>query len=324
MALVSARSVSVEAHARLHVCLIDMNGSLGRADGSVGIILSRPVVRVSAKRVESTSIDEPLAPFAERFFEAVGRRERVELRLEESFEAHVGLGSTTQLALSVARSLSELMGFNHSIRELATIMGRGGTSGIGVAGFEGGGSLIVDIGHRFGPGGKTSFAPSDHYRGVEPAKPLVKILLPTEWRFVVAIPKHGRRIYGEHERALFEAYTPIPEHEVAQLSRIVLVKLLPAAVEGDIEEFGEAVNMIQRVGFKRRELESQPENVKAMLDEGLRLGAVGAGMSSFGPAVYFLTKGERSAQSVAEGLASECEKIYVAQPWSGGATVSFS
>lgn len=316
---VLAKSVVVEAHARLHVCLIDMNGSIGRVDGSVGIILSAPTIRVSAKPAASPHIDEELAPFAQRFFGATGKTLDVELRLEQSFERHVGLGSTTQLALSVAKCLAELSGQNLSVRELAKIMGRGGTSGIGVAGFEGGGSLVVDGGHRFGSGGKPGFAPSDHTRGVEPAEPTVKLLLPPRWRFVVAIPRGGRKIHGEEERVFFEANTPIPEHEVAQLARVVLVKLLPAAVEGEIEAFGEAISMIQKLGFKRREVESQPPAIRAAMEEGLRLGAAGAGMSSFGPAIYFVVENQKQAQRIAEGLGPLSEKTYIASPWAGGA-----
>jgi len=314
--------VSVEAHARLHVCLIDMNGSIGRVDGSVGVVLSEPTLKVTARRSNETRIDDELVPFAQSFFRAIGEDLKVELKLDSSFETHVGLGSTTQLALSVAKCLSELMGRKHGVRDLAAIMGRGGTSGIGVAGFEGGGSLIVDGGHRFGQKWKTGFVPSDYSENTMPAQPIVKLLLPRHWRFVVAIPKIGRKIYGELEKELFRKFTPIPEAEVGYTARIVLMKLLPAAVEGDIDEFGDAINTLQRVGFKKLELASQPQAVREVMEEGLRQGAAGAGMSSFGPAVYFLVEGEKDAKRLSEALHSVSEKIYVAAPWSGGATFS--
>jgi beta-ribofuranosylaminobenzene 5'-phosphate synthase len=314
-------SVGVEAHARLHVCLIDLNGSIGRVDGSVGIILSQPVVRVVARKASRDVINEELLPFAKKFFQTVPRTLSVELELDECFERHVGLGSTTQLALSVARSLSELMGLGYSVRELARIMGRGGTSGIGVAGFEGGGSLIVDGGHRFGPNGKTGFTSSDYSEGFEAAKPIVKMCLPTDWRFVVVVPRGGKKVYGEVEKSVFERVSPLPAEEVGLVSRVVLLKLLPAAVEGNLEEFGEAINMLQQTGFKKRELESQSQSVLEAISEGLRLGAAGAGMSSFGPAVYFLVKGDREANRLAEGIDHVAYKKYICSPWGGGASL---
>ena len=311
----------VEAHARLHVCLIDLNGSIGRVDGSVGIILSQPVVRVVARKANRDVINEELLPFAKKFFQVVPKTLGVELSVDECFERHVGLGSTTQLALSVARSLSGLMGLEYPVRELARIMGRGGTSGIGVAGFEGGGSLIVDGGHRFGSDGKKGFTSSDYSEGISAAKPIVKMCLPTDWRFVVVVPKGGKKIYGEDEKSAFERVSPLPAEEVGLVSRIVLLKLLPAAVEGNIEEFGEAINMLQRTGFKKRELEFQSQSVMEAISEGLRLGAVGAGMSSFGPAVYFLVRGDREANRLVEGMEHTVYRKYICSPWSGGASL---
>ncbi|MEZ5334482.1 MAG: hypothetical protein R2741_04185 [Methanolobus sp.] len=45
-------------------------------------------------------------------------------------------------------AVNELYNLGKSVRELAIAVGRGGTSGIGVASFEMGG-FIVDGGHRF-------------------------------------------------------------------------------------------------------------------------------------------------------------------------------
>ncbi len=314
-------SVSVTAHARLHICLIDMNGSIGRVDGSVGVVLSKPTLRVTAKSASKLNVDKELLPYAQRFFTWTRSTVNVDLKLEECFERHVGLGSTTQLALSVAKSLSVVMGRNHSARQLAAIMGRGGTSGIGVAGFEGGGSLVVDGGHVFGRNGKTLFMPSDYSDAAMPAQPVFKLDLPSDWRFVVVVPRGGKRIYGHTERRLFEEFTPIPDVEVGSVARIILMRLLPAAVERDLDGFGQAIDMLQAVGFKKLELASQPPVVRQTMEEGRRLGAAGAGMSSFGPAVYFLVKGDTRAQALAENLTWLSEKTYVCSPWSGGASV---
>jgi beta-ribofuranosylaminobenzene 5'-phosphate synthase len=75
------------------------------------------------------------------------------------------------------------------------------------------------------------------------------------------------------------------------------MEMLPAVVEHDIESFGRSINHIQTVGFKRRELELQP--FCAQLAQFMREnGAVGAGMSSFGPVVYGITDVTRLEQAV--------------------------
>jgi beta-ribofuranosylaminobenzene 5'-phosphate synthase len=67
------------------------------------------------------------------------------------------------------------------------------------------------------------------------------------------------------------------------------MEMLPAVVEQDIESFGHSIDRVQTLGFKRRELELQP--FCAGLVQFMREnGALGAGMSSFGPAVYGITE----------------------------------
>jgi len=79
--------------------------------------------------------------------------------------------------------------------------------------------------------------------------------------------------------------------------------------------------MLQHTGFKKRELEFQSQSVMEAISEGLRLGAVGAGMSSFGPAVYFLVRGDREANRLVEGMEHTVYRKYICSPWSGGASL---
>lgn len=312
-------SVDIESHARIHVCLIDMNGSMGRVDGGVGIGLSNPTLKVSAKLSETIETDWVLKPFVKRFFNEFGRF-GVSIKTKRVFKRHVGLGSTTQLALSVCKALAELKGLDLSAQELARVMGRGGTSGIGVSAFEGGGSLIVDGGHRFGGFGKKAFAPSDSAI-TSVAKPVVKLNLPSNWRFVIALPKKEKKAYGKLEAALFKNFCPIPEKDVESLSRIILVKMLPSAVEGDVDGFGEAINLVQKIGFKKFEISWQGKAVEELMQLGLKYGAAGAGMSSFGPAVYFLVSGDREAYSLKQRIGETSKETFIAKPYDRGAKI---
>ena len=50
---------------------------------------------------------------------------------------------------------------------------------------------------------------------------------------------------------MFQEYCPIPLVEVEKLTHILLMMMMPAVVEGDLDDFGQAVNLIQGVGFKK-------------------------------------------------------------------------
>lgn len=300
--------VKVETPSRLHFTLIDLNGSLGRVDGGVGAALENPGWTVEVEpstrglQVEAcpeTSREE-VEQLAFKLAEAKGLKLNFKIRVSGGIPRHVGLGSGTQLSLGVAYALAKASNLNLTPRSLAKIMGRGGTSGIGVAAFEAGG-IIVDGGHSFGPGGeKQSFLPS-HYSQASPPPILARYQPPPEWFWVVAVP-HGRGAHGLQEAQIFQRKCPIPQSEVEKVSRIILLKLMPALTEANISEVGEALNLLQNVGFKKFEVELAGSLSKRLMAFMLEHGAYGAGLSSFGPAVYGLTQSLKRAEELEASL----------------------
>ncbi|MGP3666816.1 MAG: beta-ribofuranosylaminobenzene 5'-phosphate synthase [Candidatus Bathyarchaeota archaeon] len=295
--------VVVKTPSRLHFTLIDLNGEVGRVDGGIGVALNHPGVKVEATRTSCTGVKvegfrRNLAlKFVETFLSHYKLKPSVNIKIVKDIPEHVGLGSGTQLALAIAKCLAEVYGIVADARRFAEIMGRGGTSGIGVAAFEGGG-FIVDGGHSFGKGKqKKSFLPS-HFSRASPAPLLVRYSLPEDWFFVICIPKVNRRVFGLHEFKIFRRYCPIPSEEVCKLTRIILMKILPSIVERKIEDLGSALTEIQSIGFKKIEVQLQHKVVKDLIKWMLENGACGAGLSSFGPAVYGLVKGKKKAEKL--------------------------
>ncbi|ODS42679.1 MAG: hypothetical protein MSIBF_05095, partial [Candidatus Altiarchaeales archaeon IMC4] len=238
---------------------------------------------------------------------------------------HSGLGSTTQLSLSAAAAVAKFGGIDASVHELARIIGRGGTSGIGVKAFESGG-FILDGGHSFGRGQeKESFLPSS-VSNARPAPILARYDFP--WWFVCAIPQ-SETVHGTTEVNLFQKYCPIPECEVEKLSRLVLMKILPAVVENDIKAFGEGVTRMQETGFKKIEV-GLNKTAGQLIEEFLKAGAYGAGMSSFGPAVFGIAEDERHALELKEKVGGYLSKkrihhdLFVTKADNKGARIKIS
>ncbi|MFQ6042447.1 MAG: beta-ribofuranosylaminobenzene 5'-phosphate synthase family protein [Candidatus Poribacteria bacterium] len=206
------------------------------------------------------------------------------IEIAQSIPSHTGLGSGTQLSLGIASAISALYGLNLNIEEIALLVGRGGTSGIGVAAFRYGG-FIVDGGHRF-PAQKSSFLPSSASFNVAPPPVLFRRDFP-DWPILIVIP-HCRHISGAEEVGLFTNLCPMPETTAQQLSHLILMKLLPAVVENDLTSFGEAINRIQEIGWKRIEVDAQGAIIQKTMDFLWNNGALGVGLSSWGPALYAL------------------------------------
>ncbi|NPE31628.1 beta-ribofuranosylaminobenzene 5'-phosphate synthase, partial [Methanococcoides sp. SA1] len=152
--------IKIRSPSRLHLSLIDLNAEIGRIDGGIGITLDHPNIVLSAEKADGVEVTGN-SSFAGRMVEAakavLPEGKGVIIHVEEDMPAHVGLGSGTQSALSAAAAVNELYDLGLTVRELAIAVGRGGTSGIGVASFENGG-FLVDVGHKFSE--KGSFSPS--------------------------------------------------------------------------------------------------------------------------------------------------------------------
>ncbi|MFQ5892215.1 MAG: beta-ribofuranosylaminobenzene 5'-phosphate synthase family protein, partial [Candidatus Methanofastidiosia archaeon] len=213
-----------------------------------------------------------------------------ELEILEKIPSHVGLGSETQLRLGISAGLFELFEEPYSVRELAQLARRGGTSGIGVASFEGGG-FILDGGHYFGKGReKESYLPSRASK-TKPAPVLSRMNFP-DWDVILGILKAKKGLSGKEEIDFFIKNCPIPEKDVERLSRIILMKLLPSVILKDLREFSEAVEMIKGVGFKKLEILNQGEVVRELISDWGKIG-YGVSMSSFGPTVFGFSEDER-------------------------------
>jgi beta-ribofuranosylaminobenzene 5'-phosphate synthase len=314
----------------MHITLIDENGELSRVDGGIGVSLEKPQVVMEGKlegELEVEGVQKDLViSLAKRFLDHYKIEEGAYLKVYESIPEHVGLGSKTQLSLATATILSKFHGVKANTRELAHIMGRGGTSGIGIAAFEDGG-FILDGGHSFGPDKeKQEFLPSRASKA-KPAPILAKYNLPDEWYWVVTIPNVQRGASGEAEVNIFQKSCPIPSEDVEKLCRIIFMMTLPAIVERDIEVFGQSLTKMISLGFKKIEVELQRPIIKNLLNILLENGAEGVGMSSFGPTTFAITEGKKQAENLmktASGLLTEKEisgKFFITPTRNKGALI---
>jgi len=143
--------IQITTPSRLHITLIDLNASLGRVDGGVGLTLDDPSMKLLARETNEgvfvTGSRDPgrIRSAAEAL---IPEGKGIHLTIKEAYPDHVGLGSGTQGALAAGWAVNVMYELGLGVREVAALVGRGGTSGIGVESFEHGG-FIVDGGHRF-------------------------------------------------------------------------------------------------------------------------------------------------------------------------------
>ena len=285
--------VIVKTPARLHLGLIDMNGDLGRMFGGLGVGIDHPNVTLEAQNSPNFVIKgqevELAKCIAQKFFSTYHLQPKANINVVEAIPPHIGLGSGTQLSIALAVALAKLFDVKASVPELAVAMGRANRTTVGTTIFQVGG-FVVDGGKNQ----KTQNFPPLIYR--QP--------FPTEWRFVVAVPNAKEGLSNSEENHAFQKLTKMPSGDVGQICRLIMLKLLPALAEYDIEAFGDALTKIQVLTgnhFAQAQGGTYSSPAAAECIEFMKKsGAHGVGQSSWGPALYGVVKKEQAKQTLAQ------------------------
>ena len=318
---VLAEAVWVDTGSRLHFGFYSTTGDAGLFAG-MGVAVDVPSFRAEVRAHEGVSVSGPGADRLTGLVEEVVRALGVpgaKVRASSVIPAHVGLGSTTQMKLGMAKALSDLYGLDMTVRELAFILGRGEFSGIGTIAFELGG-FIIDTGRRTG----RISGPDDLPR------PLLRLDVPVSWRFLLLIREGARGLSEEEERDLLLELEPMPEHAASRICYLVMRRLLPAIIWDDVLSFGRALTEIQElVGeyFAPYQggifMDEAADELKALL---LSEGAHGVGQSSWGPTLYAITTADEceALKKAVERFLEEAGlryQILIARPRNRGARI---
>ncbi len=311
-------SVDVRAQARLHFGFLDLSGEKGRRFGGMGVAIARPRLVMKMERAKSLGVEgeqaERIEILAARFFDAVDLRPEARIKVVEAIPEHVGLGSGTQLALAVASGLNRLHGLDLSPEELCALTNRARRSGVGYHLFHRGG-FVIEGGH----------AVEDHRLGETPPL-LLRHEFPEDWRIVVAVAKPSETISGETEEAAFARLSQPSEQLADQMAGIVLIRLLPALVERDLDTFGAALTEAQElVGTCFAAVQNGLFHADAapIITRLKEAGARGVGQSSWGPAVYAFCASEEEERRLLDVARGACPdgSVFAARASNRGAAI---
>ena len=227
--------VSITSPARLHLGFFDLNGSLGRKFGSLGIALAQPVTQLVMHKSHALNIEGPEFERVAHIFNNLTTAlnclptHNAHILMRQVIPAHAGLGSGTQLALAVGMAYSHLYHLNLSPNQIAQYTSRGARSGIGIGTFLHGG-VVVDAGR----GTNTLIPPI-----------IARAEFPEQWRIILILEASHQGVHGEEELVAFKTLAPVSSQISEKLCRHVLMQALPALAEQDIVSFGQAVAELQ-------------------------------------------------------------------------------
>ncbi|KXA90052.1 GHMP kinase [candidate division MSBL1 archaeon SCGC-AAA259B11] len=289
------REVTVRAPAHLHAGNFDLAGDLGRLYGTVGFAIEDPSLEIVVREDEGISAeDEDARRFAERFVEKhdIGG---VEIEVKSPLPKYVGIGHHTTLALSIGKALSRLYGLSLSLEDIARVMRRGLITALGLYACKAGGFIV-----------EGGFKPEKMEEMVPPL--LFRRKIPEDWCFVVAIPEKSRgRLTDlrEEEDEILKNLRSMSEDLSAELSRLVLVGMMPSIIEEDVEGFGDSLTAFNsKLGSVWSDYQEGTYCNDVVRDgiETMRNRSYCGCQSSWGPTFYGLVDSKRDAADLTEQM----------------------
>jgi beta-ribofuranosylaminobenzene 5'-phosphate synthase len=293
-------SLACSVPSRIHITLYDMNGELGRIDGGLGFSINDPsfdftITHSDTIKVLGNASDDELKGAIIKCIQRVRAAYATDLAVTVTVDkippSHSGFGSKTAVLLSIGQAYLQLHGQTADYRDLAALLGRGGTSGAGINLIDKGG-LVLDGGHSTDE--KQLFAPSSASSKTSPAPVLAHFKMP-DWDVLVIQPKSGK-VFGSQEVEFFKSICPTPSEDVSRLARIILSQILPSVVEARLDVFSHGINSIQTTFWKSQEIKLHGTEMLQLMQHIRNLGASAVGMSSFGPTLYALGNNLASVQ----------------------------
>ena len=289
--------VYVEAPARLHLGFLDLEGGLGRRFGSVGLALDGIATKIIARSSNQLKITgDPsgrVQKYVEKFVTYKGLSSCFEIEVVEQILDHSGLGSGTQLAIAVGTAISRLFELDCSSSEIAVLSNRGARSGIGIGAFDFGG-FLVDAGRN-----------SD-----SKVPPIISRLeFPSNWRAILTLDKGQRGLHGQDEDASFATLPNFSSQTAEQLCRLVLMQILPAVREQNIDLFNLGIYKLQKcIGEYFASAQGGRYTSSAVAEANYfleSLGIKGVGQSSWGPTGFAFVDSETNAHLMLRKLQSK-------------------
>ncbi len=297
------RVLTLHAPGRLHLGFLDPAASLGRRFGSLGLVIDgfETVLELSASATDRVSAATPAAQaeverasaHLHRLRDRSGRHAPLHLRLLQVLPAHAGFGSGTQLALAVGRAFAQWHALIVPTATLATWLGRGLRSGVGIAGFDQGGLLLDG-----GPGADGT-----------PAPLLSRIALPEAWRIVVVCDTGHRGLSGDQEREAIATLPSLPRAHAADLCHQVLMRVLPGAASAEFAPFAAGISHVQRVlgahfapaqGGNAYTSAAVGTLVRWMCEASRPDQGAATGQSSWGPTGFAIVPSQAQAEALVE------------------------
>ncbi len=223
------KTIQIITPARLHFGFLELSNSCSYKFGGIGLSINKFHTKIIVKKNTRMKFNGKISNKASFFLTKFCKRKKIKpgfsLNIEKSSPQHIGLGSGTQLALSIGTAISFLNNINSNIENIAKTLNRGLRSNIGLINFKRGGFLIdLKIKNRF-------------YTNID------KVFFPEEWK-IILIKDKNQGLHGKSELDAFKKLKSLKKNNI-NLTDLVLLKIYPSLIENNFDKFSKAITKLQ-------------------------------------------------------------------------------
>jgi len=267
----SFNEVKIITNSRLHFGFLNLKSSKSYSYGGMGLSINKhpTILTVSKASKFQSNLNKILNDKILHFIADNKLSKKIRIDCIDSPQKHIGLGSGTQLILSIEEALSKFYRFKQSIN----IFKRNYRSGVGVNSYKNGG-FIVD-------------APKNNLQSNEI---IFKTSFPKEWKIILIFDSKAKGLHGSSENKFFSTDTTISLRK--KLSDLTLNEIIPSIIYKDFDIFARSLTQFQELNslfYSSIQKSSYLSHDIAKVIKKISMNFnIAAGQSSWGPTSYML------------------------------------
>ena len=231
--MLKKNTIQIISAARLHFGFLEINSDYpNNSFGGIGLSIDKFYTKIKVKKNIKIKIKGKSLNKASLFLNTFCRKMNIKpnffLNIEKLSPQHIGLGSGTQLALSIGTAVSNLNNLNLNIEKIGKILNRSYRSEVGLINFKYGGFLIdLKIKNKF-------------FTNID------KVFFPEDWK-IILIKDLKQGLHGKNEIDAFKKTKKFPKINNIRLTDLVLLKIYPSLIENNFNEFSKTITKLQNI-----------------------------------------------------------------------------
>ena len=273
--------VLIRANSRLHLGFLNLNSPTQYSYGGLGVSIDKyPTISSISKSSKFISnLSKKLNNEIMSYLKDKKLSTKIKIECIESPTKHIGLGSGTQLKLSIEELVSKYYG----ITQKTNIFNRSYRSGIGCNSYQRGG-FIVDCPKK----------------DLNTSHMIFKHSFPSTWKIILLFDRKKTGLHGKIEKSFF---SPSKSNNLRkQLSDIAINEIIPAILNKDFDVFAKGLTKFQKLNYLFYSSVQKSMylslDISRVIKHISKLFNVGVGQSSWGPTSYIFVDYKRDLNDI--------------------------